>query len=266
MEEPRGRRIRESAGDAIVDAIRRAGRRGRRPLPRHHMVPAPTTAPHGRARRPRRAAHTGTPTGTPSGTRAAGDVGPSHAHMVPAPTTAPHGAGPYHAPHGRARRPRRAAHTGTPTGTSSGTRGRTRGRHQARGPPGTSAPTTLHMVGRDVPGAPRTRGRPRGRHQARGPPGTSAPTTLHMVGRDVPGAPRTRGRPRGRHQARGPPRTSAPTTAPYGRARRPRRAAHTGTPTGTPSGTRAASVSATEHGPCQRLGGVTGNREVSESA
>ena len=231
MEEPRGRRIRESAGDAIVDAIRRAGRRGRRPLPRHHMVPAPTTAPHGRARRPRRAAHTGTPTGTPSGTRAAGDVGPSHAHMVPAPTTAPHGAGPYHAPHGRARRPRRAAHTGTPTGTSSGTRGRTRGRHQARGPPG-----------------------------------TSAPTTLHMVGRDVPGAPRTRGRPRGRHQARGPPRTSAPTTAPYGRARRPRRAAHTGTPTGTPSGTRAASVSATEHGPCQRLGGVTGNREVSESA
>ncbi|MDO4366888.1 MAG: hypothetical protein Q4D70_08835 [bacterium] len=47
MEEPRGRRIRESAGDAVVDAHRRA-------------------------------AHTGTPTGTPSGTRAAGDVGPYH--------------------------------------------------------------------------------------------------------------------------------------------------------------------------------------------
>ena len=47
MEEPRGRRIRESAGDAIVDAIRRA-------------------------------AYMETPTGTPSGTRAAGDVGPYH--------------------------------------------------------------------------------------------------------------------------------------------------------------------------------------------
>ena len=33
-------------------------------------------APHGRARRPRRAAPTGTSTGTPTGTRAAEDVGP----------------------------------------------------------------------------------------------------------------------------------------------------------------------------------------------
>ena len=69
-----------------------------------------------------------------------------------------------------------------------------------------------------------------------------------LVGRDVLGAPRPRGRPRGRHRVRGPPGTSAPTTphprAPHGRARRPRRAAPTGTPTGTstgmPTGTRAA--------------------------
>ena len=109
-----------------------------------------------------------TPTGTPSGTRAAGDVGPSHAHMVPARSTHP-------------------------------------------------------MVGRDVLGAPRTRGRPRGRHQAHGPPGTSAPTTRHMV--------------------------SAPTTAPHGRARRPRRATHTGTHTGTPSGTRATGDVGPYHAP-----------------
>ena len=73
----------------------------------------------------------------------------------------------------------------------------------------------------------------------------------YMVGRDVPGAPRTRGRQRRRHRGRGPPGTSAPTRGTrehkvprqpcyYGRARRPRRAAHTRTPAETPSGTRAA--------------------------
>ena len=137
------------------DAIRRAGRRGRRPLPRAHGA-GPYHAPHGRARRPRRAAYMETPTGTPSGARAAEDVGPYHAHMVPARSTNPmvgrdvlgaprtwgrhgdairragrrgrrplpraHGAGPYHAPHGRARRPRRAAYMETPTGTPSGAR------------------------------------------------------------------------------------------------------------------------------------------------
>ena len=179
MEEPRGRRIRESAGDAIVDAHRRA-------------------------------AHTGTPTGTPSGARAAGDVGPYHAHMVPArsthpmvgrdvpgaprtrgrhrerpqprgpprtsaPTTASHGVGPKHAPHGRARRPRRAAYMETPTGTPSGARAA-----EDVGPyhiPMVSDPAAHPMVGRDVLGAPRTWKRPRGRHQARGPPRTSAPPT-----------------------------------------------------------------------------------------
>ena len=102
----------------------------------------------GRARRPRRAAHTGTPAMTPSGTRAAGDVGPYHA---PHPARAP----------GRARRPRRAAHTGTTSWTPTGTRAA-----------GTSAPTmprilSAPLVGRDVPGAPRTRGRQRERPRGR---------------------------------------------------------------------------------------------------
>ena len=146
------------------DAHRHAGRRDVGPY-HAHMVLAPATAPHGRARRPRRAAQTGTPTGTPSCTRAAGTSAPTtHTWYWPLPRHhmvgrdvlgAPHqrgrhgdahrhagrrDVGPYHAymvlasataPHGRARRPRRAA----PTGTS-------RGRPQARGPPGTSAPTT----------------------------------------------------------------------------------------------------------------------------
>ena len=80
--------------------------------------------------------------------------------------------------YGRARRPRRAAHTRTPAETPSG-----------RGPSGTSVPTRVHgntrcrmmanmllLVGCDVPGAPRTRGRQRRRQRGRGPPGTSAPT------------------------------------------------------------------------------------------
>ena len=132
-------RPRDDIGDAHGDA----GRRGRRPLPRS------TPHPHGRARRPRRAVTHGTTSGTPTGARAAGDVGPYHAprhirtrtpraHLVgrdvlgaPLPTGRPrddigdaHGrAGrrgrrplprstPH--PHGRARRPRRAAPTGRP--------------------------------------------------------------------------------------------------------------------------------------------------------
>ena len=134
-------------------------------------------------------------------------------------------------------------------------RGRHRERHRVRGPPGTSAPTNMHnthhvhapctrharthahtpfpyprtmapMVGRDVPGAPRPRGRHRERHRGRGPPGTSAPTIIHNV----------------RHV-----RTPCPTSCPHtrhvrnhGRARRPRRAAPTGTTSGTTSCTRAA--------------------------
>ena len=108
-----------------------------------YHAPRPARAP-GRARRPRRAAHTGTPLETHTGTRAAGDVGPYHA---PHPARAP----------GRARRPRRATHTGTPSGTPSGTR--------AAGDVGPTMPRILPapMVGRDVPGAPRTRERHRGR-------------------------------------------------------------------------------------------------------
>ena len=78
------------------DAIRRAGRRGRRPLPRAHGA-GPKYAPHGRARRPRRAAYMETPTGTPSGARAAEDVGPYHGitWCRPVPRTHPsaHGVG-----------------------------------------------------------------------------------------------------------------------------------------------------------------------------
>ena len=99
-----------------------AGRRGRRPLPRS------TPHPHGRARRPRRAVAHGTPSGTPTGTRAAEDVGP------------------YHAP--------RHVRTRTPC---------------------------AHLVGRDVLGAPLPTGRHRERPRARGPPGTSAPTTFHTT-------------------------------------------------------------------------------------
>ena len=71
------------------------------------------------------------------------------------------------------------------------------------------------------------------------------PATRTLVGRDVLGAPRPRRRHRKRQRVRGPPKTSAPTathnihTHP-GRARRPRRAAHTKTTSETPTGTRAA--------------------------
>ena len=206
----RGPRPRERTRERHVYA----GRRGRRPLPctapRHVRTPAPrphprtTSAPprhvrtHGRARRPRRAVSTGTPTGTPTGMRAAEDVGPYH--VSPPSASRATSAPPYHVrTHGRARRPRRAAPTGTPTGTP-----------RVHGPPGTSAPTMYRatqrpcpaprphpratsapMVGRDVPGAPRPRERQRGHPQARGP--------------------RPRGRQRGRHRVRGPPGTSAPT-------------------------------------------------------
>ena len=71
----------------------RAGRRGRRPLPRtaphphtHIARRTRTPRPHthamrapGPARRPRRAVVHGTTSRTPTGTRAAGDVGPYHA-------------------------------------------------------------------------------------------------------------------------------------------------------------------------------------------
>ena len=82
----------------IEDAHGRAGRRGRRPLPR--TAPCPhthiarrtrTPRPHthamrapGRARRPRRDVAHGTTSGTPTCTRAAEDVGPYHVpHHTP---------------------------------------------------------------------------------------------------------------------------------------------------------------------------------------
>ena len=172
------------AGDDIGDA----GRRGRRPLPSCHAhTPCPHAMPH-----------------------------------APCPHAMPH-------THGRARRPRRAASTGTTSGTTSGT-------PRVRGPPGTSAPTIMHNAhhahhvrthhgthGRARrPGAPRPRERHRERHRGRhvyaGRRGrrplpsctihtmhTMSARTMHtpcpthhvhtpchtpMVGRDVPGAPR----------------------------------------------------------------------------
>ena len=148
---------------------------------REHKVPAPPTRYPGRARRPRRAAHTGMPAETPAGTRAAGDVGPyqyTREHKVP------HDANHVIRDTREHKVPHDADH--------------------------------FIMVGRAVPGAPRTRGRQRRRHRGRGPPGTSAPTRVHgntrvphdadhviMVGRDVPGATRTRGRQRRRRRDAG---------------------------------------------------------------
>ena len=146
------------------------------------------------------------------------------------------------------------------------------------------------MVGHDVHGATRTRGRQRRRQRGRGPPGTSAPTRdarkhkvphdadhVIMVGRDVQGATRTRGRHRRRHRGRGPPGTLAPTRDTrehkvprrpcyYGRARRPRRDAHMG----TPAGTRAAGdvgpyqgYTGTQGAPPTMLLGIHGNTRCS---
>ena len=113
--------------DDIGDAHGRAGRRGRRPLPRS------TPHPHGRARRPRRAVTHGTTSGTPTGARAAGDVGPYHApRHIRTRTPRAHLVGrdvlgaPL--PTGRPRDDLGDAH-GTPTE-------RHRGRPRARGPPG----------------------------------------------------------------------------------------------------------------------------------
>ena len=75
--------------------------------------------------------------------------------------------------YGRARRPRRAAHTRTPAGTrAAGDVGPYQGTREHKVPHDANH---VIMVGRDVPGAPRTRRRQRGR----GPPGTSAPTRIH---------------------------------------------------------------------------------------
>ena len=157
---------------------------------------------------------TRTPSGTPTGTRAAGDVGP------------------YHAPRHVRTRASRAAHA----------------RHVRTRTP------CAHLVGRDVLGAPLSTERHRGRPRARGPPGTSAPTTHRAMSAHAHRAPHTHamrapgrarrprraaptGRPRddigdahgdaGRRGRRPLPRS---TPHPHGRARRPRRAAPTGRP------------------------------------
>ena len=117
-----------------------------------------------------------------------------------------HGAGPYHAPHGMVRRPRRAAYMETPTGDAIRRAGR-RGRRPLPRHHMVSARSTHPMVGRDVLGAPRTWGRHgdaienahshtgrRGRRPLPRHHMVSARSTHPMVGRDVPGAPRTRGR------------------------------------------------------------------------
>ena len=155
------------------DAIRRAGRRGRRPLPRHHMVLARSTHPMvGRdvPGAPRTRGRHGDAIENATGTRAAGDVGPYHGITWCRPVVRTHG---------RARRPRRAAYMGTPSWTPSRTPTGARAAEDV-GPyhiPMVSARSTNPMVGRDVLDAPRTRKRPRERHQPRGPPGTSAPPT-----------------------------------------------------------------------------------------
>ena len=153
------------------------------PLSTPHVL----SAPHGRARRPRRAAPTGRPWnahGNATCMRAAGDVGPYHASR------------PVHAPrpvrtHGRARRPRRAAPTGRPRNAHRDAHGDATCTRAAEdvGPYHASPMSTPHvrsapMVGRDVLGAPRPRdahGTPTGTPHVRGPPRTSAPTMPHVL-------------------------------------------------------------------------------------
>ena len=129
---------------------------------------------------------------------------------------------------------------------------------------------TCHLVGRDVPGAPRAWGRHRDAHgdasgtRAAGdvgpyhgrPVNTMRPCrprcaqTCHLVGRDVLGAPRAWGRQRNTHgdahrdagrrgrrplprmprEHHAPVPTALRPDVPPGRARRPRRAARMGTP------------------------------------
>ncbi len=172
-----------------------AGRRGRRPLPRS------TPHPHGRARRPRRAAPTGRPRD---------DIGDAHGRAGrqgrrPLPRSTPH-------PHGRARRPRRAVAHGTTSETPTCTRAagdvgpyhaprhiRTRTPRAAHARHVRTRTPCAHLVGRDVLGAPR----PRNAHgtTSKTPTGTRAagdvgpyhvPHHTPMVGRDVLGAPRPR--------------------------------------------------------------------------
>ena len=121
---------------AVVDAVpstksHTTGFHGTRDGKRIGIVPP------GRARRPRRAARMGTPSRRPRGRlRDAGRRGRRslprmpREHHAPVPTALRPDVPP-----GRARRPRRAARMGTPSR-------RQRERQRARGPPGTSAPTT----------------------------------------------------------------------------------------------------------------------------
>ena len=90
-----------------------------------------------------------------------------------------------HGTHGRARRPRRAAPTGTTSGTT-----------RVRGPPGTSAPTNRHTHHAHTMPAPM---RAMSTHHAHAMPAPCTRTMIPMVGRDVPGAPRPRGQHRERH-------------------------------------------------------------------
>ena len=201
-------------------------------------------APAGRARRPRRAARTGTRTlrarGRPC--RAHGDVPvdagrrgrrplPQMSPWPPCARAAP--AGERDVPAGRARRPRRAARTGTSMPRArgrSGDAGRRGRRPLPQTPPWPPCARAAPAGERDAPAGrarrPRRaarRGRARGRPCAHGDvPGTRAaedvgpyhkcPRGRHapvpprrgngmcrLVGRDVLGAPRAGGRPRCTH-------------------------------------------------------------------
>ena len=163
----------------------------------YHASPMSTphvlSAPHGRARRPRRAAPTGRPSrrpwdahGNATCTRAAEDVGPYHASPMftpPRPVRTPR---PVHT-HGRARRPRRAASTGRPWdahGNATCTRAAGDVGPYHASPLSTPHARSTPMVGRDVLGAPRPRdahGTPTGTPRVCGPPGTSAPTMPHVL-------------------------------------------------------------------------------------
>ena len=231
------------------------------------LVGSISSPPYGRNQATRPEDAHGTTSGTPTGARAAEDVGPYHAprhvhqrmpcphtHAMRAPGRARAAPTERHRGRPRARGPPRTSAPTTPRAMSAHAchvRTRTPCAHPWQG---------AISPARRAHGTPT--GRHRGRPRARGPPGTSAPTTpramsanachvrtrtpcAHLVGRDVPGAPRPRdaiGDAHGDAGRRGRRPLPRPTPCPHthatsaharharthGRARRPRRAAPTG--------------------------------------